>query len=175
MQNIEIKARMKDINKLRSKVLDLNPRYIGIDQQTDTYFNTLKGRLKLRESSLSGPYLIPYLRNDQSGPKSSVYQKIHVPNPQDVKYLLCELLGCRVTVIKSREIFLLDNIRIHLDRVDRLGQFVEFEAVMDSNGRDEDAEAKKLTDLMNQLGIEQNDLISVSYENLIQDLDEGEN
>jgi adenylate cyclase class IV len=36
-------------------------------------------------------------------------------------------------VVKRRELWLLDNIRIHLDEVERIGNFIEFEAVVDSD------------------------------------------
>ena len=35
-----------------------------------------------------------------------------------------------VKVVKRRELWMLDNVRIHLDQVRRLGTFIEFEAVV---------------------------------------------
>ena len=67
--NIEIKAVYKDLEKGRDIARGLCAHSIGIDHQTDTYFKTPQGRMKLRESSLSGAYLIPYLRPDQKEAK----------------------------------------------------------------------------------------------------------
>ena len=169
MENIEIKAKIYDSEQLRNKILQLEHQYLGVDHQTDTYFKTNKGRIKLRESSLIGPYLIIYLRPDQRGPKSSVYHKLPVEDPTDVKMVLGKMLGTHVTVIKKREIFLYDNVRIHLDEVRDLGTFIEFEAVMDIKHQNRAVETKKVKYLMNILGIDTKDLINVSYENLIEE------
>ena len=167
MENIEIKARIDDLEQVRNRILQLEHQYLGVDHQTDTYFKTNKGRIKLRESALIAPYLIIYLRPDQRGPKSSVYHKLAVEDPSGVKKVLAQILGKHVTVIKKREIFLYKNVRIHLDQIKNLGTFVEFEAVMDAKHQNRAVETKKVKYLMKILGINSKDLIDGSYENLI--------
>jgi adenylate cyclase class IV len=54
LTNLEIKARCADLDAARERARAVATRRLGIDRQTDTYFVTRRGRLKLRESSLSG-------------------------------------------------------------------------------------------------------------------------
>ena len=68
--NFEFKAKAQNIGELTKKLLRLNPRFIGEDKQTDTYFNVKKGRLKLREGNIENS-LIYYERNDSAGAKQS--------------------------------------------------------------------------------------------------------
>jgi predicted adenylyl cyclase CyaB len=170
MENIEIKARLENLDQTRKLVKNLNHKYVGLDHQIDTYFNTSKGRLKLRESSLSGPYLIFYLREDLDGPKSSIYQKLPVDDAAGLKELLAKMQGIHTIIEKNREIFLYENVRIHLDSVDKLGAFLEFEAVIDETHHDKEIETKKVKYLMKILGIKKEDLIRKSYENLIRQI-----
>jgi predicted adenylyl cyclase CyaB len=165
--NIEVKARCRDLDAAREVSRELATTYLGVDRQVDTYFVTRSGRLKLRESSLSGGQLIPYLRPDQAGPKRSDYQVIPVPLPTQLKALLTELLGVHRVVEKQREIFLVDNVRIHLDRVNGLGEFLELEAVFDASADAEACERGKVDALMRSLGVAPEDLLESSYEGLL--------
>ena len=125
------------------------------------------GRLKLRESSLSGAQLVPYLRPDAPCARRSDYVVIPVPEPERTKALLSELLGVYRVVKKRREIALYENVRIHLDRVDGLGDFVELEAVWDGGAAGESEQREKVTFLREQLGIRDEDLVASSYEGLL--------
>ncbi|HLX92720.1 MAG TPA: hypothetical protein VKR32_13610 [Puia sp.] len=58
--NFEFKARCHDISLAESKIQSLNPVFVGLDNQTDTYFNVDTGRLKLREGNIENA-LIYYL------------------------------------------------------------------------------------------------------------------
>lgn len=165
--NLEIKARCADLDATRERVKLLAARHVGVDRQIDTYFATKRGRLKLRESSLSGGQLVPYLRPDQRGPKRADYRVIPVEEPESLKKLLAEILGVHRVVRKVREIWLYQNVRIHLDRVDDLGSFVELEAVVEGAPASLDAEQRKLGQLMERLGIRDDDLVDVSYEGLL--------
>jgi len=168
MENIEIKARLVNPDQTRDLIKKLDHTYVGLDHQIDTYFKTTNGRFKLRQSSLSGPYLIFYLRENRSGPKSSVYQKLSVDDPEGLKELLIKMQGLHTTIEKKRDIYLYENVRIHLDEVIKLGSFLEFEAVMDEKFNNREVEFKKVEYLMKKLGIADEDLIRESYENLIQ-------
>ena len=164
--NLELKARCADLDSMRERARRIATEWIGVDHQVDTYFTTRSGRLKLRESSLSGGQLVPYLRPDQEGPKRSDYQVIPVEDPNGLKALLTELLGVHRVVAKEREIGLYQNVRIHLDRVEGLGTFVELEAVFEDGANDETEHELKVAFLRDTLGIRDEDLIAVSYEGL---------
>jgi predicted adenylyl cyclase CyaB len=129
MPNIEIKAHYPNLSKARGIALRLKAAFVGYDRQVDTFYKVPNGRLKVRESSLKGGQLIPYLRPNVRGPKTSQYVVIPLPDVAKTKTILKELLGSVGRVEKSRELYLLGNVRIHLDRVKGLGNFLEFEAV----------------------------------------------
>lgn len=167
--NLEIKARCADLGKARAVAERLATRRVGVDEQTDTYFVTRRGRLKLRESSLEGGQLIPYLRPDQPGPKRSDYQILPVADPESLRRALAEILGVHRVVRKRREIFLVDAVRIHLDEVEGLGSFLELEAVFDGSAAREAEEQTRVHALMRELGVAEADLVDVSYEGLVGD------
>ena len=45
-------ATTSDLKNSEHQLLLLNPKFIGEDNQEDTYFNVAKGRLKLREGNI---------------------------------------------------------------------------------------------------------------------------
>ena len=66
-RNVEIKARIEDIESKRrlvSEAADLGPEEL---RQTDTFFQVGSGRLKLREFADGTAELIYYDRPDQPG------------------------------------------------------------------------------------------------------------
>lgn len=170
MPNIEIKASYTDFLKARQICEKLNAVYVGIDLQIDTYFKVPEGRFKLRESSLSGAQLIPYIRPNFLGPKKSEYETIPVDNPLHVKKLLNQMLGLDIVVQKKREIYLIDNVRVHLDQVEGLGTFFEFEAVYHADTEEErQIEQAKVERLMQVFEIDSECLQTESYLQLLKD------
>jgi adenylate cyclase class 2 len=165
--NFELKARCADLALARERARAVATRWLGIDQQVDTYFATAAGRLKLRESSLSGAQLVPYLRPDAPQARRSDYVVIPLPEPERTKHLLVELLGVHRIVRKVREIGLFENVRIHLDQVEGLGDFVELEAVWDGGGAGEADQRRKVAFLRTCLAIRDGDLVGASYEGLL--------
>jgi predicted adenylyl cyclase CyaB len=112
---------------------NLNPRFGGEDHQTDTYFNVLDGRLKLREGNIENA-LIHYRRPNVPGPKSSnVILYRHQPD-KHLKETLMAALGVKVIIVKKRRIWFVENVKIHFDTVKELGDFIEVEAI-DEDGR----------------------------------------
>ncbi len=135
-------------------------------QQKDTYFRIRNGRLKLRETPAAAE-LIFYQRNSEKGPKLSRYFRTKLLFPAAVRRILAVLLGVRNVVEKERLLFFSGRTRIHLDKVQKLGAFIEFEVVLENDeppavGR---AEAEKL---MEQLGIAPEDLVPGSYIDLLE-------
>ncbi|NLH16455.1 MAG: class IV adenylate cyclase [Phycisphaerae bacterium] len=167
--NIEIKARCPDLWRAREILKQHKADFRGIDNQLDTYFPCKDGRLKLREGNIENA-LIYYRRPDQSGPKQAnvTLCRLH-PDPV-LRQVLSEALGVRVQVIKQREIYFIDHVKIHLDKVDPLGSFIEIEALdLDGSiGRDRLMGQCRLW--MDRFGIRSEDLIDRSYSDMIEDL-----
>jgi len=70
--NIENKARVADLDEIRNRLTRLGATSIGAVHQRDTYFNTVRGRLKLRETEeTEEAALIYYRRHNVSAPKRS--------------------------------------------------------------------------------------------------------
>ena len=164
--NIELKARCSDLASARQVALSLGALAQGVETQKDTFFRTTRGRLKLRESSLHGAMLIPYQRPDTAAPKQSDYALLPVADPDRLQGLLADMLGVVTVVSKQREVLLLGNVRIHLDRVEQLGGFIELEAVM-GDGKTAESEQAKLAELMVAFGIDECDLQPCAYVDLL--------
>ena len=164
--NLEIKARCADLAVARKRARRVATAWVGLDRQVDTYFRTPRGRLKLRESSLAGAQLVPYLRPDLAGVRRSDYRVIPVAEAAGLKALLAEILGVHCVVRKEREIALHHDVRIHLDRVEGLGDFLELEAVLDGSPGTEEGARRRLAFLMDALDVAEADLVAASYETL---------
>ena len=161
--NVEIKARCLDPGRVRAVLGERNARFAGVDQQVDTYFRVPQGRLKLREGNIENA-LIYYCRPNVSGPKTSdVLLSAASPG---LKEILAGALGVLVAVEKRREISYLDNVKIHLDRVQKAGNFVEIEAAGDEQA-DRGALLAQCRELMEAFGIREQDLIAESYSDLL--------
>ena len=164
MPNIEIKAQYPDLLKGSRIAKQLKAKFVGLDRQVDTFFKVPKGRLKLRESSAKGAQLIPYIRPNVRGPKTSQYVVIPISDPAKTKLLLRQTLGLEGVLEKTRELFLLGNVRIHLDRVKGLGNFLEFEAVFPKDlAKHRKIETNKVNKLLGIFEVEAQDLLEKSY------------
>ena len=164
--NIEFKAKTNNLAGLETLLQLHNPLFIGEDHQVDTYFNVAVGRLKLREGNIENA-LIHYEREDFAGAKSShvlLYQ--HQPD-KALKEILVKTLGVKAVVDKRRKIYFINNVKFHFDSVDRLGTFVEVEAI----DKDGTIGKEKLQAQCNEyaalFGITAEDFCSVSYSDMI--------
>lgn len=72
--------------------------------------------------------LIWYERQDTQGPKLCDYEKATVEKKSaDIIKVLARALGTKVEVKKTRQLFLVDQTRVHVDFVEGLGDFMELE------------------------------------------------
>ncbi len=165
--NLEMKARCGDLEAARERAREIATDWIGVDDQTDTYFVTRAGRLKLRQSSLAGAQLIPYARPDERAAKRSEYQVLAVEDGPGLVRMLGAMLGVQRVVRKRREIALYENVRIHLDRVEGLGDFVELEAVWDGGEAGLALQERRLAFLRERRGIRDEDGVAGGYETLL--------
>jgi predicted adenylyl cyclase CyaB len=166
--NIEIKARVEDLDAAAEVARRLGARDEGAEHQVDRYFRVPRGRLKLRRSSRTGDQLVLYLRPDEPGPRRADYEVIPVRAEGRARELLETILGTDVVVEKTRRLFVLDNTRIHLDEVVGLGTFLELEAVHGFGDPDATAAAHEhVGRLLRAFEIAPDDLLPHSYRELL--------
>jgi homotetrameric cytidine deaminase len=165
--NVELKARDPNPEVTAARCLNLGAVAVGTLTQTDTYFDGRTGRLKLRtHDGDGGSELIAYHRPDALEPTESSYFRAPVSDPDAVLNALSASLGQVVVVFKRRRLFLWEGVRIHLDEVEQLGSFVEFEAVLPDAG-DLATAHEKVARLRDALGIEDRALVSEGYADLL--------
>ena len=165
-RNIEIEARIDDLERLERRVQEIataGPEYL---KQTDTFFECTEGRLKLREFADGAAELIHYHRANQVQPTESEYSICAVPDAPALKTLLDNALGSIGTVCKQRTLYLCGQTRIHLDKVTNLREFMELEVVLSPN--QSPAQGQRIARrLMQSLCITEAALIDVAYVDLL--------
>jgi adenylate cyclase, class 2 len=165
-RNLELKARDRDPARSLEVCEGLGARDEGTLLQRDTYFEVPRGRLKLREEPEVAGTLIAYERPDVAGEKESRYQLVEVADAGAMRDALASVLDVTVVVAKARRLFIHEGVRIHLDRVEGLGDFIEFEGVA-AAGEDPARFASVLDALRGELDIREGDLVSGSYSDLL--------
>jgi len=165
-RNIEIKAKVHNVNHLRLLIEKIAGTPVQLIFQEDTFFYSPSGRLKLRIHSPDRGELIYYQRPDQNGPKESNYIISSTTEPHSLKEVLTSAYGVRGVIQKQRELYRVGQTRIHLDRVEGLGEFLELEFVMQKGQTDAEG-METLEHLMDELGIERKDLINCAYIDLL--------
>ncbi len=128
MHNIEFKAELRNPSAARQQCKLLGATRMGLLHQTDTYYRLAEGRLKRREAPGEPTEWIFYHRRDIVRPRMSDYAIL--TDAQARRRWGTQSLKEWIRVVKRRELWLLDNVRIHLDEVQGLGDFIEFEAVV---------------------------------------------
>jgi len=165
--NIEIKAPCNNPEIIEEILLKNNAKYIGEDHQIDTYFNTEKGRLKLREGKIENS-LIWYNRIEIKGLKKSEVI-LYKPNEniKSLKQILENTLKVWVIVDKTRKIFFIENVKFHIDKVKYLGSFIEIEAIDNSGNIGEEKLRKQCNKYIDLLKVDSSNFIDKSYSDLI--------
>ena len=137
MRNVELKCRLLDPERAAELSRELGARHVATLEQRDTYYETEAGRLKRRECGGRETEWIAYSRGDSSSARASDYELFDAREAAR-RYDLTTLRSWAV-VRKRRELWLAGEVRIHLDRVDGLGDFLEFEALVNERQNEPDA------------------------------------
>lgn len=164
--NIEIKARCANPQRIRELLLARNAEFRGVDQQSDTYFSTPQGRLKLREGRIENS-LVYYEREDQAGPKQSHVSLVSLSPHSGIKEILTTVLGVLVVVEKQREIYFIENVKFHIDVVTGLGSFIEIEAIDLDGSHGEEKLRKQCQEFLSLFAVAEHELVAVSYSDLL--------
>jgi len=172
-RNVEIKARIENVALMAPRVAALASEGPLDLAQDDTFFRCETGRLKLRAFSNDAGELIFYRRVNQSGPKESFYLRSPTSSPENLRESLSLAYGQIGRIRKYRTLYLVGRTRVHLDRVEGLGHFLELEVQLVDDEPPEQG-VREAGELMDQLGIQPEQLIEGAYlDLLLQDRVEG--
>jgi len=166
-RNVEIKARVRDPAALARRVRALCGKAVRRLSQADTFFRVPRGRLKLRVVAKGAAELIAYERPDRPGPKGCEYDVARVAGPAAMRRALSRALGVAGTVRKVRRLHMLGATRVHLDRVEGLGDFLELEVVL-AKGQSLAYGRRTARAIMEHLGIGKRDLVDRAYIDLLE-------
>jgi len=165
-RNIEIKVRIGSVEAFAPVVANLADQDPIEMVQDDTFFNCDAGRLKLRSYSPHQGELIFYQRSDQSGPKESFYLISRTAEPDSLRAALSLAYGQAGRVRKHRTLYIAGRTRVHLDRVEGLGHFLELEVVL-ADGEPVQSGVEIAQHLMARLDIDSGQLIEGAYIDLL--------
>ena len=169
-QTVEIKARCRDPQAMEARIERLGAVLVSDENQRDTFFRLSENksgmRLKLREAA-NDRLLIGYSRPDIAGPKNCLVDLYEYSDAGKLRAVLVNSLGVLLEVNKVRKVYRLGRAKIHLDRVESLGDFVEIE-ILGQRGKDtpEDLRAE-CERLVEKLEIGADSFIECAYADLI--------
>jgi predicted adenylyl cyclase CyaB len=165
-RNVEIKAVLRDRDAVLAAVASKSDGPPETIVQHDFFFRCSKVRLKLRVLDPGCGELIRYEREDVAAARSSHYHIAHTSDPEALLDILTQTLGCIGEVKKTRILYLIGTTRVHIDRVEGLGDFLELEVVLrPDQGEDE---GKRIAEkLLTELGVEKSQLIAEAYVDLL--------
>jgi predicted adenylyl cyclase CyaB len=129
-RNVELKAWLTDRSKacaIASGLSGAEPQDI---HQHDIFFKSRTGRVKLRMFPDGSGELIQYDRPDTPSVRLSDYRIARTPDAQTLFDILTQTATVVGEVRKQRLVYLIGQTRVHIDCVDGLGDFVEFEVVL---------------------------------------------
>jgi adenylate cyclase class IV len=164
--NIEVKATLSDVAAAEQTARRLSGGDPQIIHQSDIFFRCHGARLKLRFLGTDAGELIRYERSDVAGARPSHYLIARTPDPQSLLEILSATLGTVGAVKKTRHLFLVGQTRVHLDHVEGLGDFLEFEVVLRPDQSESEGQ-RVLQGLLSDFHIDSRQLLSAAYVDLL--------
>ncbi|HAA15110.1 MAG TPA: hypothetical protein DCE41_26815 [Cytophagales bacterium] len=161
-QDVTLKAQLYDLLPIENKLRKMNARFAGVDVQTDTYFEVELGKLKWRQGTVES-LITHYDRTERNGVETTtVYRYDLDPTEEDIYDLRREhrTIG---EVHKTRQIFWVGTLKVHLDTLPTGEFFVEIEAIDRGKKVPHANLLEQAHALRVQLGIAKEDLVPTGY------------
>ncbi|MHA1297852.1 MAG: class IV adenylate cyclase [Candidatus Helarchaeota archaeon] len=176
MIEVEIKAYLnetKEIESLEQHLIQIGAKFLKTIGQTDIYFQHPKKDFRKSDEALrirtEGDMCILTYKGPKLESKSKTREEIEVHFTDKQKMLkILENLGFWAVfkVKKIRKLFLLNDIKISIDKVENLGNFIELETDVENEEKITEA-VNILIEKIKLLGISENKLERRSYLELL--------
>ena len=166
MRNIEIKCVLDDRQAIEARLEELGADRVWVARQRDTFYAVTHGWLKLREHEGGEAELIAYVRaTDTSEPRASDFERAVIDDVELWKRLLGMALTVDVVVQKERTLWMHRHTRVHLDRVEDLGDYLELETLIGEI--DEDEARAENEAIIETLALDRGSFLAVPYRELL--------
>lgn len=160
--NLEIKVKVKNFDLILAALKKIKAKKSELLHQKDVYFSTSKGLLKLRKEGKS-QQLIRYQRDEKGKNRWSNFEILDLHQAHAESFLR-NLLTCEVVVEKERLLYLFGDTRIHLDKVKKLGNFIELETRVLSTKKEA---RQQFLFLLKALQLDPKEELRLSYHDLL--------
>jgi predicted adenylyl cyclase CyaB len=160
--NLELKIKLNTKSRVSSILNKIGAVRKGILNQKDIYFTINNGLLKLRIQDDKNE-LIKYFRDETGKTRWSNYD-ILIISGNNLEEYFHSLFKIEVVVKKKRELWIYKNTRIHLDKVNKLGAFLELETLARQGKK---KAAREFNEIISLLNLPKEKQILVSYRDLM--------
>lgn len=167
MLEVEIKTRIR-LKEVKEKLLKLGVKFIKEEEQRDTYFSHPSRDFRktdeaLRVRRINDKYFLTY-KGKKVDSETKTRKEIEVETEEGILDILKELgFLIKGKVKKKRTLYIWNSLRIYLDKVEGLGEFLEVEG---NSLKDKE----KIFEFIKKLNIKKGSLIRKSYlEMLLED------
>lgn len=164
MQNVEIKFELRDAALCRAVIARLGARLAATLRQRDTYFRVPDGRLKKREVEGEVTEWVEYHRQNRPTARLSHF-RIYTEQEALTRFGTLPL-PVWVIVEKTREVWLMGEVRLHIDEVENLGRFFEIEALVTPRQHAGNAR-REVERVVKELGPILGEAIAVGYSDML--------
>jgi predicted adenylyl cyclase CyaB len=164
--NIEIKAVLSNRAAAEAVAARLSGAPPQTFQQEDFFFHCDGARLKLRILQPNHGELIRYERDDIADACRSRYLIARTADPKILLDILTATLNRTGVVKKTRTLYFIGQTRVHLDRVEGLGEFLELEVVLQPSQSEREGENIAAA-LLADFGIDKQQVVGEAYIDLL--------
>lgn len=169
---IEVKVPVTNLHEIKDKIMKLGGKLTLKDQQIDIYlqhpcrdFEKTDEALRIRKTSGKN-YLTYKGPRTKSKLKARLEIEVEISNINSIEEILSKL-GFKpfIKIVKKREIWTINNIKINLDEVEGLGRYIEVE-ITSKNVKEAE---KAIFELLEKLGIDKKSIVKKTYFEMIKE------
>jgi adenylate cyclase class 2 len=182
MIEVEIRAKIKNLAFIKRKIKDLGGKYIKTEKQVDKIFGRKKyldkdhkiieGHFSARVRQTGNNISVELKEIRRTGAGLEFSSKVSTID-QGVYFLSKLDFKEAFTISKNRDIHKYKNFEISLDKIDKLGSFIEIEH-WQKTGSDKEKAIKECIDLLNKIDPKVK-IETKKYGDMMQELINGKN
>ncbi|MEL6535753.1 MAG: CYTH domain-containing protein [Bacteroidota bacterium] len=161
-QDVTLKAQLYELLSVENKLRAMNARFAGVDVQTDTYYEVDRGKLKWRQGTVES-LITHYERTEQDGVETTTVFRYDLDPTEEDLYDLRREHRTLGEIHKTRQIFWVGTLKVHLDTLPTGEFFVEIEAIDQCKKVAHATLLEQAHALREQLGISKDDLVPTGY------------